>query len=74
MKKKGIKVVCETEISEVVLTRGQTLTVWMQKGDEGETRREQVELRVNFDGTPEIFVDGIKTKKFDKWKGIYDDY
>ena len=53
-------------VHEIEVARGQTLTVWLGTIDQ-DGSREQVELRMSLDGTPEIYSD-IPATGFDDWK------
>jgi hypothetical protein len=50
---------------------GETLTVWMNMARRNEERTAiQVELRIQEDGTPEIFCDKLNGKSFKNWEPL----
>jgi len=57
-------------IDEITVERGETLTVWLNTAHFGKRKGIQVELRVDKDGQPEIFNDGLKIQSMDKWKAL----
>ena len=74
MKKRSPTVHCTKEVSAINIQKGETITVWLQASN---TERIQVEIRIGFDGKPEIFTDSnmmLNVKSFEHWKAIYDDY
>jgi len=45
-----------TNVDEITVKRGETLTVWLDKGEHGKRDVLQVELRLTGEGVPQVFV------------------
>ena len=67
-----IKKQVDFELSEITCKPGETFTVWLDcEKDKFRCKAEQVELRVNRDGKPEIFCnEEVEIKRFTDWEAL----
>lgn len=71
------RITCSKDLDLITVHRGETLTVYLRadtawQHEEG-VKNVAIEVRVNPDGTPEVFLDdNLTARSFDDWAAMPD--